>query len=284
MAKTIAIVGAGRVGQTLARALHGRRYRIGAVVTRRLHTARAAVRFIGAGKPRRRAGAEVAQADIVLIATPDRDVAHAAHELGQQGSDWRGRVVLHTSGALGSGELACLREKGAAVGSLHPLYPFSRPLRRFPRGVVFGIEGDRRAAKQAATLVRALGGEPVKIRAAEKPLYHAAAALVAGHLMTLVDLGTRMLVRAGVPQGRARHALLPLVLATLASYARWGERAWTGPLERGDAETVWHHLVALKSLPRPFREVYLTLARAALTLYRPKRSRAAKELQRLLKM
>lgn len=283
MAKTIALVGAGRVGQTLARGLR-RRYRIGAVVTRRLGTARAAVRFIGAGKPCASVDAEAARADIVLIATPDRRVADAARELGQLGSNWRGRVVLHTSGTLSSHELVCLREKGAAAGSLHPLYPFPRPLKRFPRGVVFGIEGDRRAVKQAAALVRALGGESVRIRAAEKPLYHAAAALVAGHLMTLVDLGTRMLVRAGVGKKRARDALLPLVLATLASYARWGERAWTGPLERGDAETVWHHLVALKRLPRQYREVYLALARAALTVYRRERTPATKELWRLLEM
>lgn len=283
MAKTIALVGAGRVGQTLARALR-RRYRLGAVVTTRRRTARAAVRFIGAGQPRARVDAEVGKADIILIATPDRQVAEAAHALAQLEADWRGKVVLHTSGALGSQELGLLQELGAAVGSLHPLYPFSQPQRQFPRGTVFGVEGDRRAVQQAIALVRALGGEPMRIQAEEKALYHAAAALVAGHLMTLIDLGTRMLVRAGVPKTRARHALRPLIRETIDSYAHQGARAWTGPLARGDAETLWHHLVALKELPRHFREVYLALARAGLALYCPEPTPATKELRRLLEL
>lgn len=282
MAKTIAVVGAGRVGQTLGRALRRRGYRIGAVVTRRLPSAQAAVRFIGGGQARGRLGAETGRVDIVLIATPDRQIAGVAHGLAQLEADWRGKVVLHTSGALGSQELGLVQEQGAAVGSLHPLYPFPKALREFPRGVVFGLEGDRRAVRQAAALVRALRGQPIEIHPEEKPLYHAAATLVAGHLMTLVDLGTRMLVRAGVPAARARHALLPLIRETLEGYLRWGPRAWTGPLERGDAETLWHHLVALKALPRPFREVYLALAHAGLALYRTERHPATKEMRRLL--
>lgn len=281
MPKTLALVGPGRVGQTLARALR-RRHRIGAVVARRLRAARAAVRFIGAGQARARLDAALGQADIILIAVPDRQVAEAAHSLGQLNINWRGKVVLHTSGALGSQELGLLQECRAAVGSLHPLYPFPRPLRQFPRGVVFGLEGDRRAVREAAALVRALGGQPMRIRPEEKALYHAAATMVAGHLMTLVDLGTRLLARAGASKTRARHALLPLVRETLESYERWGARAWTGPLERGDAETVWHHLVALKTLPRHYREAYLALAHAGLVLYRDERHPATKELRRLL--
>lgn len=284
MAKTIAVVGAGRVGRSLARALRRRGYRMGAVVTRRLPTARAAVRFIGGGTPRGRVDAEVSRADIVLVATPDREITKAAHALAGLEADWGKKVVLHTSGALSSHELIPVEEKGAAVGSLHPFYPFSPALKVFPRGVVFGLEGGPRAVRQAAALVRALRGHAIEIPAEMKPLYHAAGALAAGHLMTLVDLATRLLVHAGMPRSRARQALLPLVTATLASYARHGERAWTGPLERGDAETVWHHLVALKELPRHYREVYLALARAGLDLYRGDNTRATKELRRLLEV
>ncbi|MBI4465873.1 MAG: DUF2520 domain-containing protein [Acidobacteria bacterium] len=284
MPTTIALVGAGRVGQTLGRALRRRGYPIGAVVTRHLSTARAATRFIGAGQARGSVGAEVARGDTILVATSDRAIAQAAHALAGLEADWRKKVVLHTSGALSSHELIPLEELGAAVGSLHPLYPFPRPLRQLPRGVVFGIEGDRRAAKVARALVLALGGHPLELSAEEKPLYHAAAALVAGHLMTLVDLGTRLLAHAGVPPARARAALMPLVRETLESYARWGPQAWTGPLRRGDAETLWHHLVGLKALPRHYREVYVALARAAVALYRTDRGQATKELRRLLEM
>lgn len=282
MGKAIALVGAGRVGQTLGRALRGCGYRITAVVTRKASTARAAVRFIGGGRPLERVEAEVAGADTVLIATPDRQIAEAAHALARLRADWRRKIILHTSGALSSHELIPLEELGAAVGSLHPLYPFSEPLRSFPGGVVFGVEGSRRAVQRAAALARSLGGEPLEILAEEKPLYHAAAAMVAGHLMTLVDLGVRLLVRAGVPKTRAREALLPLVRQTVDGYARRGEQAWTGPLERSDTETLWHHLVALKTVPGYYREAYLALARAGLALYRTDRGRARRELRRLL--
>ncbi|MDA2913345.1 DUF2520 domain-containing protein [Acidobacteriia bacterium AH_259_A11_L15] len=282
MAKTIALIGAGRVGQTLGRALRRRGYRIGAVVTRRLSTARAAVRFIGGGQARAGVDATVGDAHIVLITTPDRQVAAAARALGRLKMSWRGRVALQASGALSSRELAPLKKHGAAVGSLHPLYPFPRPLRIFPRGVVFGVEGDRRARRQALALVRALGGQAMEIRSTEKALYHAAAALVAGHLLTLADLGTRALVRAGVRKARARRALVPLAQATLACYARWGGRAWTGPLERGDVDTVRRHLAGLRRLPPQYLETYQTLARAALSLYRARSSKGTKRLRRLL--
>lgn len=282
MVKTIAVVGAGRVGQTLARGLCRRGYRLGAVVTTHLRTARAAVRFIAAGKASTLPSASLEEAAIVIVATADRQVANAARHLARSATDWRGKVVLHTSGALSSGELAPLRRRGAAVGSLHPIYPFPRPLRSLPRGIVFGVEGDPPAVKQASRLARSLGGKPMKILAEQKRLYHAAAVFAAGHLMTVLDLGAHLLERAGVPKAVARQALLPLAEETLKGYARWGERAWTGPLSRGDVETVRHHLAALKQLPPPYRQVYLAVARAGLTLYGDRSHRARPRLRQLL--
>jgi len=284
MPKTIALVGAGRVGQTLTRALRQRGYRIGMVVTAHAATAKAAARFIGAGTPATGLVPELAKADILLLTTPDREVASMARRLARLPVGWRGRVVLHTSGALCSKELAPLRARGAAVGSCHPIYPFPRPLRRFPRGVVFDLEGDRRAMKEAMGLARSLGGLPIQLNAQGKALCHAAGTLVAGHLMALVDLGTRGLIRAGVPRRLAWPALQPLVRETLAGYGRWGAAAWTGPLQRGDVGTVRRHLTALRALPHPYREVYLTLARASVALYRKRQSAATRELRRLLGM
>lgn len=281
--KTIAVVGAGRVGQTLGRLLRRRGYRIGAVITSTLRTARAGVRFIGAGKPTARLGDDLNAAGIVLIATPDRFVGETARRMARLPANWRRKVVLHTSGALSSRELEPLRRKGAAVGSLHPLYPFPRPLKSLPRGIMFGVEGDPAAVKQAVRLARVLAGKPIRILAVQKKLYHAAAVFAAGHLMTVLDLGARMLTRAGVSKLAARQALLPLAEETLQGYARWGEHAWTGPLERGDAQTVRRHLAALAQLPPEYRQVYLAVARAGLVLYRARPSRARRELRRLLK-
>jgi predicted short-subunit dehydrogenase-like oxidoreductase (DUF2520 family) len=283
--KTIAIVGAGRVGQTLARALRRRGWRIGAVVTRRASSARAAARFIGAGTPISSVKSQISKLDgagIILVTTNDNQVPVAARTLARLRKSWRGRVVLQASGALSSRVLAPLGRRGAAVGSLHPLYPFPKPLKVFPPGVVFGVEGDSRALREALALVRSLKGEPMEVRSTEKALYHAAAALVAGHLLTLADMGVRALVRAGVRKSRARTVLVPLAQATLRCYERWGGRAWTGPLARGDADTVRRHLTELRKLPPQYGETYRTLARAALALYRKRSSQGTKKLRRLL--
>lgn len=280
------MVGAGRVGQTLGLALRRRGWRIGAVVTRRASSARAAVRFIGAGQPVSSLKSQIAKlesARIVLIATNDNQVPVVARELARLQKSWRGRVALQASGALSSRVLAPLGRRGAAVGSLHPLYPFPKPLRVFPPGVVFGVEGEPRALRQALALVRSLRGQPMEVRSTEKALYHAAAALVAGHLLTLADMGVRALVRAGVRKSRARTVLVPLAQATLRCYLRWGGRAWTGPLARGDADTVRRHLTELRKLPPQYGETYRALARAALSLYRRESSQGTKKLKRLLR-
>lgn len=287
MANSFAIVGAGRVGQTVGRALRRHGYRVVCVVTRSARSARAAARFIGAGRPLSslKSGiAQIGEAGIVLIGTPDREIAAVARALARLEAGWRGKLVLHASGALSSRELIPLEEQGAVVGSFHPFYPFPRSLREFPRGVIFGVEGDRRAVRQAARLARALGGRPVEIAAEAKSLYHAGGVLADGHLMTLVDLGTRLLVRAGVPREHALPALLPLARGTLENYARRGAKSLTGPLKRGDAETIWHHLVALKSVPPHYRDAYLALARVGVDLYRRDRGRRTKELRQLLEM
>jgi len=282
MPATIAVVGAGRVGRSLARALRRRGFRIGAVVTRRTRSAQAAVHFIGAGNPQARMDSSVSLADIVIISTPDSVVGEAAQSLARLPVRWRGKTALHTSGALSSRELRLLRRRGAAVGCLHPLYPFPQAVKNLPRGIVFGVEGGRRARAVAARLARALGGTVVRVQAGGKAHYHAAAVMAAGHLLTLLELASRVLARAGVRGRDARRALVPLAEATLRSYGERGAHAWTGPIKRGDAETVERHLVALKELPLDVRQVYVILARAGLHCFGASRGRAARKLRRLL--
>src|SRR5579871_866832 len=107
MARTVSIVGAGRVGQTLGKRLNALGWRIGAVVTRSNATARAAVRAVGAGRPSSVITQEVAVSDLILIATPDRAFAAVVREIVIAGGNkLKGKIVLHTSGALDSKVLA----------------------------------------------------------------------------------------------------------------------------------------------------------------------------------
>ncbi|MGC1491795.1 MAG: DUF2520 domain-containing protein, partial [Candidatus Acidiferrum sp.] len=186
MAGTLAIIGAGRVGRALGRRLRELGWKIGAVVTRNEAGARKAVRSIGAGHAHAFLTRQVLLAQVILITTSDRGVAAVAEELARIGAEeLRGKVVLHTSGALNSEILAPVKACGASVGSMHPLQSFSGvgvpPL----EGRVFAIEGDTAAVRVARHIARSLGAIPAHIEGSKKVLYHAAGALAAEpHLFT----------------------------------------------------------------------------------------------------
>lgn len=248
MEKTLAIVGAGRVGRALGRRLRELGWKIGVVLTRGEASSRRAVRFIGAGKAHGGLTRHVLVSNIILIATQDDAVSVVARELARMGGEeLRGRVVLHTSGAQDSRALAPLREFGASVGSMHPLQTFSGVGVPDLVGKVFAVEGDVVAVRTARQIARALGGSPVQIAAGKKVLYHAAAVLAAGHVLALVEAATQLLISLGMKRSEATRALLALTRQVLDNCERVGPRAaWTGPLARGDYKIVESHLRALR--------------------------------------
>jgi len=271
MPPTISITGAGRVGQTFAKRLRKLGWRIGAVVTRSRGSARAAVRAIGAGTPHAALTPEVLDADVILLSVPDDVLENVAQKLAKIGGavfpslgflkTFRGKIVLHTSGALDHRVLAPLARHGAATGSMHPMQTFSG--RGAPRldGVIFSIEGAPPARRAAQKIAHALGGTPVIIHASDKPAYHASGTSVAGHALALVESAIQTLMEIGFTRPRANQALLPLIRQMLDNYESLGPHgAWTGPLSRGDYATISKHVKALLRFPREFRDAYAALA------------------------
>jgi predicted short-subunit dehydrogenase-like oxidoreductase (DUF2520 family) len=285
MTRTISIVGAGRVGRTLGRRLHELGWQIGAVVTRSPATARAAVRAIGAGKPHARLTRDALGADVILLATPDAALGQVAHTLARSGGkECRGKIVLHTSGALASDVLAPLAHKGAATGSLHPMQTFSGSAVPQLEGVIFAVEGDLPARRMAQKIARSLGGVPVAIEGKSKPAYHAAGALVAGHGLGLVEAASQMLTKLGFSRRRANQALLPLMRQMLDNYQRLGPKpSWTGPVSRGDFATVRKHMDALRGFPREFKESYAALALLGARVLSRNPAATRRQLERALK-
>jgi predicted short-subunit dehydrogenase-like oxidoreductase (DUF2520 family) len=261
MRGALAIIGAGRVGRALGRRLHELDWKIGAVITRSEASARKAVRFIGAGKAHATLSREVLASRLILISTPDDAIVKISEELARIGAEeLRGKVVLHTSGALNSTSLKAVRDCGACVGSMHPLQSFSGVAIPPLEGKVFAIEGDPAAIRLARQIVRALGGLPVQIAGGSKALYHAAAAFAAGHVLAIEETSTRLLMLAGMKRGEAVRALLQLTRQVLENFERLGPRAaWTGPLARGDFGVVATHIAAMKRLPREFSNAYAAL-------------------------
>jgi predicted short-subunit dehydrogenase-like oxidoreductase (DUF2520 family) len=253
----ISIVGAGRLGTALALSLVGRGYRVEAVVARRLSHARRAAGLIS----------EDTQAlsvtrldllpvsDLILITTPD-DVIEVASiclassiiNTGRKGQ--RRTVALHCSGALSSDILSRLRDANFSVGSMHPLVSISDPLQGAERlrGAYYCVEGDPAAVRLARKIVRDLEGESFSINRKDKALYHAAAVMASGHMVSLFDIALEMLARCGLTEKRAQAVLLPLVRSTLENLtARDPSHALTGTFARADTATMRRHLDALRS-------------------------------------
>ena len=265
MPGTLAIIGAGRVGRALGRRLRELGWKIGAVVTCSEPTARKAVRSIGAGQAHAFITRQVLAAEVILVTTPDRAVAQVAGELARIGAEeLRGKVVLHTSGAMSSHVLEPVQECGARVGSMHPLQSFSGKDVPPLDGKVFAIEGNAGAVRLARQMARSLGAVPVRIESSKKPLYHAAGAMAAGNVLALMEAATRLMTAAGMKRREAARALLPLTRQVLQNFERLGPRAaWTGPLSRRDYAVVASHIEAMEEFPAEFRDAYEAVNRLA---------------------
>ncbi len=280
------IVGAGRLGTSLGAALTKKGWGLKVIADRDPAAAREARKIIGRGTATSDIGKAARGARVVFICVPDDSLEAVAKKLARPGPSWAGRSVLHTSGLHSAAVLDPLRKKGARAASLHPVQAFPERgagLRSF-RGIFWGLEGDADAVRAGRDVVRALGGRALVLREEGKPLYHAACSLASSGLVSLEATAAELLREAGVRRKTAMAVLLPLVQGTLQSVKELGlEKALTGPVARGDIETVRRHLEALKSRPRE-EETYRALGKQALGLItgRALPARKVRALKRLL--
>lgn len=282
MNKSLSIVGAGRVGRGLGRKLREAGWKIGSVVTRSEATAQKAVRVIGAGRPQAKVTLDVASSRLILVATPDDELAGASKVLARVcGKALRGKIVLHTSGAKGSDVLQAARKCGASAGSMHPMQSFSGVKGTSLKGVRFAIEGDTASVSVARKIVKSLGGISLRVSGEKKALYHAAGVMAAGHVLALMEAATRMLMASGLNRREALRALLPLTREVLDNFEKLGApAAWTGPLAREDYEVIRAHRQALSELPEEFGAAYDAANRLTALLFAKNPDAAMRRLNR----
>jgi predicted short-subunit dehydrogenase-like oxidoreductase (DUF2520 family) len=207
----------------------------------------------------------LSEVSVVVLAVRDDAIAGTAEQLARGGAVTAAHVVLHLSGMLDTAPLAVLRSTGAALGCLHPLQAIARP-EAAParlRGALAALTGDPRAVEEAQRLAVSLGLRPVVLPAEGKARYHAAAAIASNYLVVLAAVAERLMAGAGIAPQAAREGITALMEGTLANVAEGGLAALTGPIVRGDVETVRAHLAIL---PPDVRPLYRALGRATLAV------------------
>ena len=262
MTDRVFILGAGRAGRGLARAfrvsgidvvgLHGRREE---------HTPDAVT--AGALPPSLR------QATAIIVAVRDAQLDGALAEITAAHTERRA-AVLHASGSAEPIGLRALRAVGHPCGTFHPLVPIADPDRAAElfKGAWIGVDGDAAAIAIADRLAGRLGAHTLRIPAGEKARYHAAAVLASNFPTVLATLAALLLTDAGVPPHESWDAVRTLMRgAVLNLDTDTPLAALTGPVVRGDAETVRRHLAALAGAPE-LRRVYVELSRAAVEIAR----------------
>ncbi len=259
------VLGAGRAGLGVARAVATAGGEVVGIHGRRPLPAWPPLGAVSAG----RIPATLADATAVLVAVRDHQLDAALTELGARGVP-PGAVVLQASGSADPGGFEPLRARGVPCGTFHPLVPLARPERapELLRGAWVGIDGDPRAQAVASRLASRVGARVLHIPAGQKGRYHAAAVFASNFPTVLAAVAERLLADSGVPAEEAGPAVRHLLSSAAANLAG-GDAAFvlTGPVVRGDVDTVRRHVHALAATPEVLA-LYRALALEAVALAR----------------
>jgi predicted short-subunit dehydrogenase-like oxidoreductase (DUF2520 family) len=215
----------------------------------------------------------VSRANIVIVCVRDPQLDETIGEVTIAATDGRiarGTVIVHTSAIAEPAGLGALTQGGFPSGTFHPLVPFSDPevSADLLRKGWIGVDGDVAARNASRRLAGHLGARVLEIPPGRKPAYHAAAVISSNFPVVLASVAGHLLHDIGIPDASAYQAVESLMSGALANMRQaLPDDALTGPIVRGDAETVGKHLRALQGHPTAL-EVYRSLSAAAVEIAR----------------
>jgi len=279
----ITIIGAGKLGTNLGYALFQKGHRIQAVSDKILSSAQESQQIISQGKFTDDNRFAASHGHWIILTVPDDTIETVAEELADSDIEWQNRFVFHSSGLLTTESLKSLEMRGALVASLHPVqsFPQKKPDPNAFEGIFFGLEGKGEALNLSIEITRQLGGKYFILEAQNKPLYHTACSMASNFLATLLDTAKELLMQAGLADSTASHVLLPLVQGTLQNVKKFdASTALTGPVVRGDAESIAKHLEALGKLP-DIRDLYIKMAYQSLRIAKREKRLSAEKFKAL---
>jgi predicted short-subunit dehydrogenase-like oxidoreductase (DUF2520 family) len=284
MVKRLSIIGCGKVGTTLGFLwLRQGTFCLVDILDQSSERASNAVADLHAGRALVNFD-ELEPADIYLIATPDQAIGEASLKLAAANILTPGNIVFHCSGVTPSSLLSAARDRGAAIASVHPIKSFADPAQAAANfaGTFCGVEGNLSALNILRPAFEAIGGIPFDIDPEKKALYHAATVFVSNYLTTLIEIGARALEASGMSRQTAFDLIEPIAKGTVQNIFEMGPvHALTGPIARGDVQTVGCHLQALASWQKPVADIYRQLGVFTLELSRRQGSADPAQLDQL---
>lgn len=258
----IGIIGAGKVGISLGYVLRSNGNHVVGISDINAHALDAAREFMGGDTLYTHDNTELVDVcDIIAIAIQDRLIGEAARSIADKADDLAGKFFFHTSGADSSRVLLPLEQKGAHIGSLHPLQTFpdiESAINVLPDTSIF-IEGDDKARDVLRFVGENLGAKVYVVAAEDKVYYHLAAVFVCNLLSALMQAGTGIMERIDIDF----DPFIPIIRATMNNIETKGPlAALTGPIVRGDDKTILSHLAAMSDMSL-HKEIYLALSKMA---------------------
>ncbi|MDZ7806943.1 MAG: Rossmann-like and DUF2520 domain-containing protein [Gracilimonas sp.] len=262
---TISIIGLGKVGTALLRVLSENGYRIHSAINKgsipyELKSNHSEVTFLNSVP-----GTMDNLGELILITVPDDAISEVVDEIGQNLKTLNGKAVAHCSGTHSSAILNKLKSKGAKTASFHPNRSITGSTKDF-KDTWFDVEGDEEMIRVFERIAEDLNADFIEIEASQKPYLHASAVIASNYLVVLADLMTKVSAKGGITEEVSLKALIPLMRNTMDNIEQNGvSDSLTGPIARGDVNTVSNHLELLRSDPE-LLNLYKVLGLEALNI------------------
>ncbi|QTS83639.1 Rossmann-like and DUF2520 domain-containing protein [Coxiella endosymbiont of Amblyomma nuttalli] len=244
----INFIGAGKLGKNIARQIViNNAAEIQGICNRQ--SGINAVNFIGQGKIYKNINT-LPPADLTFITTPDDDICTCCEKLARSNNLKKESIVAHCSGALTSNQLISVKKKNCSIASVHPLRSFIGENTIQLEGAYCTIEGDQNAVEQLSQLFSTIGYLVYPIDQSKKIIYHAASIFASNYLVTLYESALVCLKEADIEDVTATRMMINLMKNTLDNIdiTRSAERSLTGPIKRGDSNTIGKHLRVLSKI------------------------------------
>lgn len=264
----ITIIGLGQVGTALLRVFSSHGYEVISAYNRTNVADALKSEFADTDFVQDISSLEQTIGDLIFLTVSDDSIASLSGELSGYSFNWDGKTVVHCSGTHSSESLSALKKAGVRTASFHPMQAITKSTDSFS-GIWFDIEGDEKALKNLELIAETFGAQSFRVEPEAKPFLHASAVVASNYLVVLADLVSKISAEANISEETALKALTPLMENTLQNIKNLGiTEALTGPIARGDVETVREHLEQLKKTPE------------ALSLYKTFGMEAAKIAER----